>query len=226
LLIIVITFNFSVMVRAQTDSTSTTTYEESVQASDFNKRERFKYLRRSMIDEPSMFKISALPYWSGYYGVGATVVTGYERKLTKSFSVTGELVNYINLFKPKNYSSEIQYKGFWRTGLNASVRYYYSQKKQIREGSSGNNLLSNYLEFKVDDILTYGRVVKSGKVETAVSSYPNLILAWGVQRRIRKLGYFDDSVGVKLLNSSIGYNNPVMPYAKIALGLGFSKKNK
>jgi hypothetical protein len=236
LLIALFIFYKHITVHAQSDSVAVITYEETAQASSFNKRERFKYLDRSMIEESSMFKISALPHWGGYYGAGINLTLGYERKITRSFSVTGELVNYVNPLTVAQLFSETEYKTPWRARLNASVRYYYGQKKEIRNGTSGNNLLSNYLELKVDDILMYGGVRHFNQLERGILSYPNLILAWGLQRRIRKLGYFDVSLGAKFLNRRFDlnnqttampyFNNRVMPYAKISLGLGFAKRNK
>lgn len=210
---------------AQSDSVSVSTYEEPLQASGFKKREGFKYLKRSMIDEPSMLKITALPYWSGYYGAGAYLNLGYEKKINRSFSLTGEFVNYIRLFKPTYNPSELTPTGLLRSGLNISLRYYYGQKKEIRNNSSGNNLLSNYVEFKAQDILIFTpRNEASFGFKNNLSFYPNLIAAWGVQRRIRKHGYFDVSLGVNLLNGKVYERSQIIPYGKIAIGFGFSRK--
>lgn len=210
---------------AQSDSVSASTYEESVQTSDYTKRERFKYLKRSMIEEPSMFKISTLPYFAGYFGMGMQAVVGYEKKFSRSFSFTGEVVNYINIFSPKTNNPELRYNGLWRSGLNVSSRYYYSQKREIEKGISGNNLLSNYIEFRVEDLLTYAKVNESTYLRNDFISRPNLVLAWGLQRRIGRYGYFDFAAGAKFVNNSLYSPFPVTPYFKIAFGLAPSKKN-
>lgn len=212
----------TMVAHGQSDSVSTLTYEEPIQTSGFKRNESFKYLRRSMIEEPSMFKIAVLPYWSGYFGGGAHLTLGYEKKITPSFSVTGEFVNYLRLFRREG-------QGLLGTALNGSVRYYYGQKREIKNGVSGNNLLSNYFEIKGESILTYIQEERPGSKD--LSSYPNIVLAWGMQRRIGRLAFFDIAGGAKLINQFYGtlrttsYNETrIAPYVKISIGLGLSKK--
>lgn len=216
ILLSIMMYCLTAVAHGQSDSVSTLTYEEPIQASGFRRNEHFKYLKRSMIDEPAMFKIAVLPYWSGYYGGGAHLTLGYEKKITPSFSVTGEFVNYLRLFRREG-------KGLLGTALNASVRYYYGQKREIEKGVSGNNLLSNYFEIKSESILTYIREERPGSKD--LFSYPNIVLAWGMQRRIGKLGFFDVAGGAKLANGKLHDTPRITPHIKISIGLGLSTRH-
>ena len=215
----VLTMMIHLSLLAQTDS-ATVGYEALAEKSDLQTGKRFGFLKRSMIEERSMFKLSVLPNYNGYYGVGLNNSLEYERKITPSFSFMLGLSNYFSL--RRTYDSETSSRVFLRhSSLNFSVRYYYSQKKDIRAGLSGNNLLSNYFELKIEDAVSFRRY--SWNKVKEVSSSPNLILAWGLQRRIGRYGYFDLAAGVRFPLEDLHAERPWL-YTKAGLGIALPGK--
>jgi hypothetical protein len=199
---------------AQTDPGTSIEYEPEKTA-DVETSTGFGFLKRSMIEERSMFKLSVLPNYTGYYGVGLNNSLEYERKVTPSFSFTAGLSNDFNL--QRGIYSETPARVFLRqSALNFSVRYYYSQKKDIRSGLSGNNLSSNYFELKVEDAVSFRRY-PGGKINE-MSFSPNLVLAYGLQRRFGRYGYLDLAAGVRFPLEDMRSERPWL-YTKVGLGV-------
>ncbi|AXE20060.1 hypothetical protein DR864_21055 [Runella rosea] len=194
----------------QKDSVRVEYAEESIEQSDFKKKEAFRYLTHANIEEKTLIKIGFLPTFGWSKGSGITGV-GYselsiEHKLKPQWSVMGG----INQIYRRNHS----YSYGYYAGLMLGTRYYYSIKKRMELGKSANNFSNNYLQFQVEKPL-YGYqhlqgiahgIRKNGeeyrephgvpKITEGMPAFVRFRLGWGIQRRLGKWGYFDAGAGV------------------------------
>jgi hypothetical protein len=217
-------------VMGQNDSIKVEYTEENTDKSDYKFKERYKYLQRRMIEEKSLFKISLLDFNLNINDQGQYLthhsrgnVLAYERKLCASFSFLYQNLNYFTI-------SPFLFAGTPRAHiLNSSsigARYYYDQRKKIRQGKSANNFSGNYLSLYFDNIIQIRVNYLKTDVDQPISK-PAVNLLYGIQRRLGQFGYFDVNAGLRY--DEINYNSALKPvrktplafYTSFSIGLGF-----
>ncbi|NBB22773.1 hypothetical protein GVN20_25685 [Runella sp. CRIBMP] len=193
----------------QKDSVRVEYAEESIEQSDFKKKEAFRYLTHANIEEKTLIKIGILPTFGfskriGFTGVGYGELS-IEHKLKPQWSVMGGINQIYRRNHPYSY-------GYY-AGLMLGTRYYYSIKKRMALGKSANNFSNNYLQLQVEKPLygyqhlqglitgggNQGEYVKPNGIPQITEGMPSFVrfrLGWGIQRRLGKWGYFDAGAGV------------------------------
>jgi hypothetical protein len=226
LAIFLLIFIVSIPSLAQNDSVKVEYTEENPEKSDFKFKEKYKYLRRNMVEEKGLFKIALL---DANFGINNQIyafvnvhtrgrLLVYERKLSPSFSMLISNLNYFNL----GILHQTPLDSTWlfnTTGLG--FRYYHSQKKRIAEGKTANNFSDNYIGFHANNLFAITYNFPKGPKEF---SKPTLDIIYGIQRRIGKFGYFDVNLGVRY--DQINYVKkqhklPLDLITNFAIGLGF-----
>jgi hypothetical protein len=125
----------------------------------------------------------------------------YERKLTNDVSINFSLNNVFNvsgLFyasRSRDTSSLISVINNLNVGIEP--RWYYSMKKDIKNGLISDNLNGNYI----------GLRIRTGNAKSFYgskynNSYTSAELTWGMQRRILRNQYFDFSIGAGINHNS------------------------
>jgi len=85
-------------------------------------------------------------------------------------------------------------------GAQFQTRYYYTQKRRIATGKSGNNLSGVYMAWQADwawaHTKTYGQTNPGGPdSETSRRSHIRSGLLWGIQHRMFRQGFIDFNIG-------------------------------
>jgi hypothetical protein len=221
-------FIFRVPSIGQSDSVKVEYSEENPERSDFKLKEKYKYLRKNMVEEKGLFKIAVL---DANFGINNQVyaffpvhargrLLAYERKLSPSFSAIIFNVNYFGLGILHQTSLDSTTL-FNTTGLG--VRYYHCQKRRIAEGKTANNFSDNYFAFQVNNLFDITYNFPKANYPKQLSK-PTIDMLYGVQRRIGKFGYFDINFGVRY--DQINYVKkqhklPIDLISNFAIGLGF-----
>jgi hypothetical protein len=221
-------FIFSIPSLAQKDSVKVDYSEENPEKSDFNIKEKYKYLRKNMVKEKGLFKIAVL---DANFGINNQIfaffdhhergrLLAYERKLSPSFSAIIYNLNYFGLGILHQTSLDST-RLFNSTGLG--VRYYHSQKRRIAEGKTANNFSDNYFAFQINNLKIIHYNFPKANYPKQLSQ-PTVDLLYGIQRRIGKFGYFDWNFGVRY--DQINYVKkqhklPIDLISNFAIGLGF-----
>jgi hypothetical protein len=219
---------FSIAALAQKDSVKVEYTEENPEKSDFKLKEKYKYLRKNMVEEKGLFKIAGL---DANFGINNQVyaflpvhargrLLAYERKLSPSFSAIINNVNYFGLGILHQSTLDSAYL-FNTTGLG--VRYYHAQKRRIAEGKTANNFSDNYFALQVNNLFNITYNFPKANYPKQLSK-PTVDLLYGVQRRIGKFGYFDINFGLRY--DQINYVKkqhklPIDLVSNFAIGLGF-----
>ncbi|MBA3899178.1 MAG: hypothetical protein H0X62_03055 [Bacteroidetes bacterium] len=145
--------------------------------------EQYNYLIRAKEEKTRIWKLTPL---TGSVGTGShiTIINlatylGYEKKLTPSFSINGEVgYNSLHLLTKGGREWEA-----WLS-LSAGPRYYYNIKRRINLGKSANNFSANY----------FSPVINLGRPYPA--SFHSYSLLYGIQRRVGNKYFVDFSAGL------------------------------
>ncbi|UII20193.1 hypothetical protein [Fulvivirga ligni] len=172
LLTILLIIAVSIQAWSQTEdaemSYTTETQPEHTKKSD----RKYRYLDRKFIPETSMLRLGVE---TTDYSLSAEYLE-YERK----FGLTSSgLVGVV-------YSGQYQLE---RIAAYGGYRYFYNQKRKIEEGEQANNLIGSFVEGRVSRDL---HIIRNYTGDPKLTSYS---LAWGMQRRIGRYGYFGLSLG-------------------------------
>jgi hypothetical protein len=120
----------------------------------------------------------------------------YERKLTTNFSINASLINTIEGDLIDNIASKVKLNTEFNPTLTSIVkvgiepRWYYTMKKDIKNGLISDNLNGNYV-----GIRTYIDYDKHFGIPELNSYNLSHELTWGMQRRILHNQYFDFNIG-------------------------------
>ena len=172
LLTILLIIAVSLQAWSQTEdaevSYTTETQPEHTKKSD----RKYRYLDRKFIPEKSMLRLGTE---TTDYSISAEYLE-YERKFGLSSS------GLLGLTYDGEYRSE-------RISIYGGYRYFYNHKKRIQEGEQANNLIGSFVEGRV---LRDLHIIRDYIDDQKLTSYS---LAWGMQRRIGRYGYFGLSLG-------------------------------
>lgn len=200
----------------QTDSSKVNYSEESSDSSDFKYRRVYQYLDINMKNEKRLFKISPGFNFSDVYSALRFQIS-YEWKIKKQYSVSLNAFTLFTRTKDYNYSyfdnQSYLYSNNSTIGLN--FRYYFTLKKRMENGISGNNLNGLYVGLGTH-LLSYNQNYNS--------HYPNNYnpglqmffdefnpsLSIGLQKRLNNWSYFDvftsAALNDKKLFINLGFN--------------------
>jgi hypothetical protein len=203
---------------------------ENTEKSDYKFKERYNYLQRRMIAEKSLFKISLLDFNVNVNDQGQYLthhtrgnVLSYERKISPSFSFLYQNLNYLTI-SPFLFAGTPQVHILNSSSIGG--RYYYEQRKKIRQGKSANNFSANYLSLYFDNLVQFRVNYLKSEVDQSTSK-PSINILYGIQRRLGQFGYFDWNAGLRY--DEINYNSALKPIRKtplafftnFSIGLGF-----
>ena len=157
--------------------------------------------------------------------IGTEMAVSIEHKLTPSVSIFAGVSGYLTYttyaklptnvpigtpIDPRLYD---QPERMTRTAFSGKVgvRYYYEMADRIRRGLSANNLSGNYvmaqvaepfIGFNADNYynqLTQGKFNYRYRTNLLANPQPRVFVAYGIQRRLGKWGYFDINAGPEIL---------------------------
>jgi hypothetical protein len=181
----------SISVRTEVDTFSKANYEG-----------QFDYVFARKEPRKQLIKLSGI-IGRGYNSIDLA----YERKLATDFSINISLGNVIqgfivdaliNKFKKNN---PIEY-GLGNTlNLKIQPRWYYTMKKDIKNGLISDNLNGNYIGLSINASLNKSQF--DNEYENYATAFE---LKWGMQRRILKNQYFDFHIGTGLNHNFNNYN--------------------
>jgi len=114
---------------------------------DFLYRNKYRYLDVRLSDEDRLLKIGIQPFKPGdnFNFMIFALHGGLEQKVNTSFSVLSEINSVMT------WSGS---QAFHQQGLSIGSRYYFTKKKDIQLGRSGNNCQGFYGLFKMSDLLS------------------------------------------------------------------------
>ncbi len=158
---------------------------------------------RCFREEARMFKIDLynLVKIRDKNNLKGTASFAWERKIGQSpFSV--ELLGYVSARKEETVAGNSYKHGYsgWGFGGHVQPRFYYSLKKRIAKGKSGNNLSGAYFALQTAykrDFEKYTNI--SGDFKTDVDGtvdYLSVGPLWGIQYRLFKNGFIDLNLGI------------------------------
>lgn len=158
---------------------------------------------RCFRDETKMLKVDLynLVRITDKNNLKGTASVAWERKLGQSaFSV--EFLGYIGARKSESTlvnSFDYDYSG-WQWGGHIQPRYYYSLKKRMARGKSGNNLSGTYIAlqtmFRRENEKQSDVIVNLINTFDGISNYAGAGPLWGFQYRFLKNGFIDLNVGM------------------------------
>lgn len=157
--------------------------------------------------------------------IGTEVAIAVEHKLTPSVSVFAGVSGYLNYETYAKFPSNVpigttinprlydQPERMTQTVLSGKVgvRYYYEMANRIRKGLSANNLSGNYIMAQVAEPFretgsvryynqqTWEKFNYRYRTNLLINPQPRVFVAYGVQRRLGKWGYFDINAGPEIL---------------------------
>lgn len=158
---------------------------------------------RCFRDEKKMLKIDLfnLVRVTDKDNIKGTASLAWERKLGESaFSV--ELSGFVGARKTETTyvnTFDYDYSG-WQWGGHIQPRYYYSLKKRMARGKSGNNLSGTYLAlqtmFRQENEKQSDVIANQASAFDGTSTYTGAGPMWGFQYRFLKNGFIDLNVGI------------------------------
>ncbi|GAB3640277.1 hypothetical protein [Spirosoma arcticum] len=157
--------------------------------------------------------------------VGTELDISIEHKLTPSVSVFAGVSGHFNYETYAKFPLNIpigttidprlydQPERMTRTAFSGKVgvRYYYEMADHIRRGLSANNLSGNYVMAQVAEPfigfnayryynqLTQEKFNYRYRTNLLVNPQPRVFVAYGIQRRLGRRGYFDINAGPEIL---------------------------
>ena len=152
---------------------------QGIDSSEYSLRHKYKYLEIILKDEKNLLKVGYNPSFLESGGIIADpqfiklpIDIAFEKKIFLEWSLIAEYQISYRIGYQKQIGSY---------SLNMGARYYYGMKKAYKEGNSGNNVNSHYLELSINGI-------------PAVSTKASYIIAWGIQQRLNKYTFIDTKV--------------------------------
>lgn len=159
--------------------------------------DKVKYLKTAFKKETTLLKvaISPLKFTANKNSFAIKSFSGhvdFEQKISIPFSIL--IAN-----KATYFSSNEDYLS-WQYTTSASLRYYYSMKKNIRESVGANNFHSNYISVGLSEIVRYRKLNESNldfydqflNEQADTWAYkPALFISWGIQRRFSNWLFID-----------------------------------
>ncbi|GAB3500577.1 hypothetical protein GCM10027341_26100 [Spirosoma knui] len=212
--------------QAQTDSVKTEYKTEDEKISSSEIKRFIRYITRADVEEKTLIKVGIWPasdqnlqFTNQKFRVGFTAEVAIERKITPSFSVfagaDGSLrfITY-DYFQtptsdPSTRYSAIKTSNFY-INWKAGTRYYHGMANRIRKGKSANNFSGNYVTAQVSlptreyvNSRFYDRTnqqeLRIRRTENTFDiEMPRILVAYGIQRRLGRFGYFDVNAGPEL----------------------------
>lgn len=164
-------------------------------------------------------------YESRLFRVGANAEVAIEHKLSPSISIlagldgdwryskyrntrrlypAGTIVSEVFRYLPERLST---FNVNWKVGL----RYYHNMNRSIRLGKSASNFSGNYLTTQVSkplrtyfnnqyfDVNNQEVIVRKNSDLLYGNISSKIMLAYGIQRRLGRLSYFDVNVGPEVI---------------------------
>lgn len=214
--IIIFVCLFTINAYNQTDSIKISYSQESKDSSDFKYRRVYQYLDINMKNEKRLFKVSPGFNMSSDFS-SLSLNVGYEWKIKKQYSLS---VNTYSLFRRIKEDSYPSHRFDNYSALGFDFRYYFTLKKRMEDGISGNNLSGLYVGLG-DDVVSVHRLHNTAySVEGAWHDYrlwfdefaPKLTI--GLQRRLNNWSYFDVYSVASLVEKKI--------YINLGCRLGFA----
>ena len=213
----------TIAAQAQSDSVRTdtqVTQEMDSLRPDPTRRfvKAYRKFIQAQVEEKTLIKIGALPQfgYAGYVGpaYGVSTQVAIEHKLVPALSV---LVNLQTNYQRLGSVSE----GVTMRSVLAG-RWYYAQNRRMRSGLSANNFSNQYLTIEASRfVLSRSRLLATGeRYSSQANDY--ISLAYGIQRRLGRLGYIDWNIGPGyVLNNRANYSSRFVISASFSIGLGF-----
>ncbi|MEX0968581.1 MAG: hypothetical protein WD077_15220 [Bacteroidia bacterium] len=148
--------------------------------------EKYNYLIRAKEEKTQLWKLTPVGSFAFGGGSGRTMFAlssyfGYERKLSRSFSINGE-AGFNQYYSFGEGSND---KTFWLSG-SLGPRYYYNINRRIRLGKSANNLSANY----------FSAMANFGV--NGLAPGPSFSALYGLQRRIGDNFFIDLGIGPQI----------------------------
>ena len=202
---------------AQQEDIKMESSEETVDTLSFSKDLRlYNKIIRAEVEELKIFKIDLFSPSSLvlnkflFETVDSTYISvkffevSYEQKILAQLSWTTGVSVDANVIKGFKISNATIYGGF---------RYYYNLKRRIIKGKSANNFSANYFA----NSLAFRAVPQQWPGTDHKENYTYMSLAYGIQRRIGRLGYMDFIFGFQTDNSLVG----IEPLVQFEIGIAF-----
>jgi len=166
---------------------------------DFYYRNKYRYLDVRLSDEDRLLKIGIQPFKpkDNFNFMVFTIHGGFEQKLNTSLSSITE-INSVMIWSGS--------EAFHEQAISMGGRYYFTKKKDIALGRSGNNCQGLYSLFKMSDFVSFSTMRLNGNNadptsnESLFSRNLNFALApeigIGFQQRLDYHLYFDAGIAV------------------------------
>jgi hypothetical protein len=157
------------------------------------------YLDENLREERTLLKLYINPYFIYQKGMesngGFSSSIAYERKIVPSLSF---------LISNNFHFGFVSSHPYFSSNGDFGLRYYYSARKKIKESIGANNFHNNYFAVGINKFYTYfqGFTIYNSYnngvlIYSDYSKYrewlfePNITISWGIQRRIKKWGFYD-----------------------------------
>jgi len=183
---------------AQEDSVTVESSIESIDESDFNKKQEYKYIDVNFIKEKTLFKLGFSPL--DYINVSLEDFT--IENINTTISIEQKIIPSLSLITDNHfgYHKKEDLKLWWYS-FNIGIRFYYLMNRRIKKSTGVNNFHSNYFSFKLENCATYyyrGRNYYNYGYEIDPTFWggnwsftPLVKFSWGMQRRLGRWGFID-----------------------------------
>jgi hypothetical protein len=165
----------SIKIRTEVDSFNKSNYEG-----------QFDYVFARKEAKKQLFKLGAMPNGNHSY-----FELAYERKIAQDVSLNIALSN--TNFGDFIENSGANFTNFLKIGIEP--RWYYTMKKDIKNGLISDNLNGNYVGLRTNLNYTDNSNGQQGQSLNLISE-----LTWGMQRRILRNQYLDFNLGTGLIH--------------------------
>jgi hypothetical protein len=160
----------SIQVRTEIDTFKQSNYEG-----------QFDYVFSRKEPKKQLLKLGAMPNGNNSY-----FELAYERKIAQNFSVNVILSN--TNFGDKIDNFRFSFPNFFKIGIEP--RWYYTMKRDIKNGLISDNLNGNYVGLRTNLNYTDNETGPQGQGFNLITE-----LTWGMQRRILRNQYLDLNIG-------------------------------
>lgn len=181
---------------------------EFSKAQDFNYRNKYRYLDVRLSDEDRLLKIGIQPFKpsDNFNFLVFTLHGGFEQKVNTSLSAITEINSVMT------WSGS---EAFHEQALSMGGRYYFTKRKDIELGRSGNNCQGVYGLFKMSDLLSLmtfrldrvdaDPLLKESQFSRSIKGALTPEIGIGFQQRLDYHLYFDAGISC---NYNILENEP------------------
>ncbi len=183
ILFILITFS---NIKAQQDSAKIEFSQERITKDTKLNEAICDVLTRREQKSKDIWKFNLLGTFFGGFNIA------YERKLTPLTSINIHSVTTIKSPYGDSYGISSTEISNMSQELSFEWRFYYNQNKRIRLGKKAG-FSGNYIGFALNNMYYYYNYNSFGKIHEVNNS---LILIYGIQRKIGKVGYIDFNAGI------------------------------